>query len=245
MTVETGLLLLESVLLIVTVILLVYSIREGRHRDNLLKEIGKSTKILTRQEYFLTVTDTMMEAKKELVGCITGRFPRGDDSKRTRDVVNNIENLVKRGVSVKYLMPRFPDRLHIGYLYTKAGAEVRYSSCLMVHNIRFIIADERLVVIGVPESVGEKEATKKGHRIPSEGLAIILNKYFKSCEKQIGFKEYLKEVLSQTGAEPRHLASELQIDEEELQRLVGLSEVLVCRIKAARGRSYPDLRESL
>jgi hypothetical protein len=223
MTIEIGLLLLESILLLATIILLVFSIKEGRQRDVLLTEIGKTTKVLTRQEYFLTVVDSMMEAEKEVIGCITGRIPRGDDKKRTREVTATIERLVQKGVRVTYLMPRFPDRLHVGYLYTKAGAEVRYSGCLMVHNIRFIAADERIVVIGIPDIVGEKEATKKGYRIPSEGLAMLLRNYFSSCENQIGFADYLKEVMQQTGATPKHLARELQIEEEELKRIAGIS----------------------
>ena len=221
MTIAAWLLVLESVLLAATIILLIYSIREGKERKGLLLEIGKATKILTRQEYFLTVIDSMMDANEEIIGCITGRLPAGDDKKRVRDVIDAIERLSKRGVRIKYLLPKFPDRLHIGHLYTKAGAEVIYSSCLMVHNIRFITMDDRVVVIGIPESVGEREATKKGYRIPSEGLAMILKEYFKQCEKQISYIEYLREVIHQTGATPKILAHELQIDEGELERLAG------------------------
>ncbi len=220
MTIETGLLILESILLVVTIVLLVYSIREGRQRDKLLLEIGKATKILTRQEYFLAVIDSMVGAKEEIVGCITGRLPGGDDKRMTRDIIATLEGITKKGVRVKYLMPKFPDRLHIGYLYTKAGAEVLYSSCLMVHNMRFTIVDERIVVIGIPESIGETEATRKGYRIPSEGLAMVLKNYFDSCEKQTRFKEYVTEVIAQTGATIKHLAREYQIDEEELEILV-------------------------
>ena len=220
MTIEIGLLLLESVLLVATIILLVYSIREGKQRDNLLMEMGKATKILTRQEYFLMVIDSMMGAKEEIVGCITGRIPGGEDRQMTRDIIATIENLSKNKVRVKYLLPKFPDRLHIGYLYTKAGAEIFYSSCLMVHNMRFIIVDERVIVIGIPEIVGETEATKKGYRIPSEGLAMVLRNYFNTCEKQTNFTDYIKEVMHQTGATLQHLAREYKIDEQELIRLM-------------------------
>lgn len=175
MRIELGLLLLESILLIATVILLVYSIKEGKQRDKLLLEVGKATKVLTRQEYFLNIIDSMMDAKEEIVGCITGRLPKGDDRKMTRDIIDTLEGLIKKGVKVKYLLPKFPDRLHIGYLYTKAGAEVLYSNCLIVHNMRFITVDTRSVVIGIPESIGEREATRKGYRIPSEGLATVLS----------------------------------------------------------------------
>lgn len=221
MTLELGLLVLETILLIATIILLVYSIREGRQRDKLILEIGKATKVLTRQEYFLTVIDAMMDAEEELIGCITGRMPGGDDKKMTKDIVDIIEKMTKKGVRVKYLLPKFPDRLHIGYMYTKAGAEVLYSRCLMVHNLRFISVDDRFVVLGIPEIIGETEATKKGYRIPSEGIAMLLKQYFLSCEQQITFKDYLKEVLSQTGATLKHLAREVQIDEEELKKLAG------------------------
>jgi len=220
MTIETGLLILESILLLATIALLIYSIREGKQRNALLLEVGKATKILTRQEYFLTVTDTMMEAKTEVIGAITGRLPVGDDKKRTKSVTENIERLTKSGVSVRYLMPKFPDRLHIGYLYTKAGAEIRYSDCAIVHDIRYMVVDDRVVVMGIPESIGEKEATRKGYRIPSEGLAAILKEHFYSCwDKNITFENYLKEVIKQTGATPKLLARELQIDEAELEKL--------------------------
>lgn len=219
MTIETWLLVLESVLLLATIILLLFSIREGRGRKKLLLEVERATKVLTRQEYFLTVTDSMMNASTEIIGCITGRLPSGDDKKRTKDVIANIERLKANGVKVKYLLPKFPDRLHIGHLYTKAGAEVRYSNCAIVHDIRYMVVDDRVAVIGIPESTGEKEATRKGYRIPSEGLAAILKEHFYSCwDKNITFENYLKEVIKQTGATPKLLARELQIDEGELEK---------------------------
>ncbi len=220
MGIEISLLLLESVLLIVTVILLMFSLREGRGRRNLLLEVEKATKVLTRQEYFLTVTDSMMDAKAEVVGFITGRLPTGDDKKRTREIVTHIERLTGRGVSVKYLLPKFHDRIHIASLYKKAGAEIRFGSCPVVYDLRYIVVDNNLSVIGLPESIGEKEATRKGYRIPSEGLAAILKEYFYRCwETNLSYDEYLREVIKQTGAPFKTLASELQIDEEEIERI--------------------------
>jgi hypothetical protein len=220
MNIETILLLLESVLLIVTVILLLFSLREGRGRRDLLLQVERATKVLTRQEYFLTVTDSMMDAKSEVIGFITGRLPTGEDKKRTKVIITNIERLTRSGIHVKYLLPKFHDRAHIGFLYTRAGAEIRYGSCPIVHDFRYIVVDNRLAVIGLPESIGEKEATRKGYKIPSEGLASVLKEYFYRCwEKNISYEEYLREVIKQTGASLKTLAQELQIDEEELERL--------------------------
>jgi len=222
MNIERGLLVLESVLLVVTILLLLYSIREGRGRKDLLLEIGKATKILTRQEYFLAVTDSMMDAKVEVIGCITGRLPTAEDKKRTRNIIDGIQRLTRDGVRIKYLMPKFPDRLHMGFMYTRAGADVRYSSSPIVHDIRYMVVDDMSVVFGIPESTGEKEATRKGYRIPSEGLAAILKDHFYTCwEKSMTYEEYLKEVIKQSGATPKLLARELQIDEKELERLAG------------------------
>ena len=138
----------------------------------------------------------------------------------TRNIIDVIGDMTRKGVSVKYLLPKFPDRLQIGVRYTKAGAEVRFSSCLMVHNIRFSVVDEKIVVLGIPESVGEREATKKGYTIPSEGLALLLKNYFLDCQKQSSLKEYLQEVIEQTGATLGHLAREFHLEEKDLKELI-------------------------
>jgi hypothetical protein len=219
MTMEFGLIILESVLLVATIILLIYSLHEGKRRDHLLKEVARFTRILTRQEYFFSLMDTMLTAKQEIIGCITGTPPSGDDIKMTRNIIGTIEAMSQKGVAIKYLLPKFPDRLQIGVRYTQAGAEVRFSSCLMVHNIRFSVVDERIVVLGIPESIGDREATKKGFTIPSEGLALLLKSYFFTCEQQISLKEYLLEVIEHSGANLGHLARELHLEEKELKDL--------------------------
>lgn len=220
MTLEIVLLVLESVLLAFTVMLLVMSIREGRKRDELISEVGRAVKVLSRHEYFISVIDSMMDAEREVVGCITGRKPRGEDKKRTREVQFNIEKLSKNGISVRYLLPKFQDRLHVGWIYSSAGAEVRYSACATAVDFRYISVDGKVVVIGIPEAVGEKEATRQGYRIPSEGLAAALNQHFHDCwVGSVSYEEYLKETLIHTGADPKTLARELDIDEKELVRV--------------------------
>ena len=220
MNIPQGLLILESVLLVATVIMLIYGLYEGKLRDELLREVGRATRVLTRQEYFLSIMDAMLDAKQEIIGCITGAPPSGDDMRMTRHIADAIGEVTRKGISVKYLLPKFPDRLQIGVLYAKAGAEVRFSSCLMVHNTRYIVVDERTVVLGIPEHVGEQEATKKGYTIPSEGLALILKSYFFECEQQAGLNEYIWEVMQQSGATLEHLAREFRLDEKDLKKFM-------------------------
>ncbi len=219
---ELALLVLESVLLIFTVILLLLSIKEGRSRDALLLQVDRATRILTRHEYFLSVTDAMLDAKTEVAGSITGRLPRGDDEKRTREVISHIERLVAAGVRVRYVLPKFHDRLHVGYLYSRAGAEIRYSGCPIVHDLRYTVVDDRVVLIGLPESTGETEATKKGYSIPSEALADILKKHFEGCwADTIPYDEYVRELVKHTGTTLQILAREVQVPVEELEKALG------------------------
>lgn len=221
MTLEISLLVLESFLLVFTIVLLVKSISEGRHRDSLISEMARAVKVLSRHEYFMTLADIMMDAESDVVGFITGRRPSGDDLKRTREIVSHIERLSKAGVAVRYVMPRFQDRLHIGCHYQRAGAEVRYSAC-PGRDYRYTVIDRRTALIGIPESAGEREATKKGYTIPSLGLASLLREDFFACWKEATpFADYVKETLRATGATPAALAEELKIDEHELARITG------------------------
>ncbi|MEE8168405.1 MAG: hypothetical protein V3T58_05990 [Candidatus Hydrothermarchaeales archaeon] len=219
-SIEIILLSLESVLLVVTIALLVYSLREGKVRSKLLGEMTKATKILSREEYFTSVVNSFQEAKKEVFGCITGRAPTDEDRKRIEDITQQIRRLTEAGIPVRYIIPKFPDRLYIGYLYAKAGAEVRYTNCLFLNDHRSMVVDDRLVIVGVPESVGEVEPTKKGYTIPSEGFARILKEHYSNCwGHNITYDGYLKEVLEQTGGSVELLSKELGIDEEEIARV--------------------------
>ena len=216
MTLEFTLLLLESGLLIATVMMLIYGIHEGKRRDHLLREVGRVIRVLTRQEYFFSIMEAMLDSKREIIGCVTGRPPSGDDVAMTRHIADAIERMTKKGVSVRYLLPKFPDRLQIGLQYMRAGAEIFFSSCLIVHNLRYIVVDEKIIVLGMPEKTGEKEATKKGYTIPNEGLATLLRDYFNHCEDKTSLKDYLQEVVKQTGATLEHLAREFHLDPKDL-----------------------------
>ncbi len=214
---ELGLLILESVLLVATVVLLIFSLKEGRGRDKLIMEVERATRVLSRHEYFITVTDTLMDAKVEVIGSITGRFPVGDDSKRTKEVAYTIEKLSQSGVKIRYLLPRFHDRLHVGWLYRRAGADIRFGSDPHLHDFRYVVADGKVAVIGIPEETGAQEATKRGFRIPSQGLSSLLKEDFeKSWENATHFLDQVKETLSHTGMTPETLAREFQIDIKDL-----------------------------
>jgi hypothetical protein len=222
MNIETVLLVLETALLLFTIVLLLLSIREGRHRDKLMLELSRATRTLTRMEYFQAVCDSLAEAEKEVVGCVTGHRLTGlDDAHRIKTILSLISRAVSRGVKVRYLLPKFHDRVYMGFLYTEAGAEVRYSTNDMVYSLRYNVVDSRLVVVGIPEAKSEEASTSKGHRLPSEELASIIRGHFYECweENQI-FEDYLKEMMAQSGTTVERMASETGLDTARLSRFL-------------------------
>ena len=221
MTIELILLTTESILLLVTLGFLLYSIREGHQRSRLLLEVKHATKTLTRLEYFLTVSEALLESESDVVGCVTGRRPVGDDEKKVGTVMNNIKNATDRGVKVKYILPKFPERLYMGCLYESAGAEIRYVSCSLVDSMCYMVVDNSLVLIGIPGHEGEKNATNKGHKLPSKGLASILKNHFDGCwERDLPLQGYIEEVMDHTGMSVEQVSNEFGIETNILSRYV-------------------------
>ena len=156
--------------------------------------------------------------RKSVIGLITGRMPSGDDAKRTKDLAYNIEKLSAKGVRLVYIMPKFQDRLHVGHLYSKAGAEIYYSSCSTTHDLRYSVVDGKIALIGLPESTGEKEATRKGYRLPSEALAKMLEDSFHNClDSSISFESFMVETLKSTGGSVAALAREIKLSEHAIE----------------------------
>ncbi len=229
-TVESSLLIVELILLIFTVLLLTFHLREDKIHKNLIREMSKTTKILTRQEYFSEVINAFQEAKKSVVGCITGSKPSESEEQTVDTIVKSIRELTKNGAKVSFLIPKFPDRLYIGYRYAAVGADIRYNNCALVNDLRYMVVDERFVLVGIPEVVGEDEPTKKGYRIPSIGISAILLEHLDPCwssKVTLSYEEHLKEIIegmrkinTRFSFEP--LARELGIPIDELKRVDSL-----------------------
>ena len=223
MNIETALLILESLLLLVTIVLILFNIKEGRGRSALIMQVGHASMTLTRLEYFLSANDAISDAQKEVAGFITGRKPSGSDINRVNSFTRAIGRAKAKGVSVKYIFPKFQDRLYVGYLYSQEGAEVRYYSAAPSQTMRYMVVDGAKVIIAIPESISEREMTSKGYIIPSEAFASILKANFDTCwEGSVPFKDYLHETLEQTGTTVGELSTEMGIDAKSLKKMLAL-----------------------
>lgn len=219
MTIEISLLITEIILLLVTIILLMYSMREASKRKELLQKVGKATETLNRVEYFSIVNRSIIDAKNEIAGYVTGSRPLKGDENEIRVILDAINRAHNRGVNIRYILPRMHDRLHMGYKYKKAGAKVRYKSGLMTQSLRYMLTDGQEVVLGVPGWVGRQEMTNKGCWLPSKALVEILQKHFENdWEAAISFEEYLETVIDETGASTGSIATELGISPNNLER---------------------------
>jgi hypothetical protein len=229
-TVESALLLVELVLLIFTVILLLFHLKQDKIHKNLIREMSRTTRVLTRQEYFSEVIQAFQETEKSIFGCITGNKPSDKDVKNIDIIVKNIRELVKKGVKISFLIPKFPNRLYIGYRYSTAGADIRYNNCTIAYDIRYMIIDDEFVLVGIPDIVGENEPTKKGYRIPSLGISAILQDHLNQCwgsKVSLKYEQYVKEIIDgfkskdeKYSLEP--LVRELNIPSDELMRIQSL-----------------------
>jgi hypothetical protein len=94
-----------------------------------------------------------------------------------------------------------------------------------------MVVDDRFVLIGVPEKIGENEPTKKGYRVPSVGISVIIREHYDQCANgkfTATYEEYVKEIIEdmkrikpELDFEP--VSRELQIPIDELKRIDALN----------------------
>ncbi len=223
------LLVVELLLLVPTLLLLLLGRREEKGRQALLKEITKTAKMLSRQEYFNSVLSAIMTATGSIKGSITGSMPTNVEEE---NLVHNITQQFKQSkkahpeLAIRYLLPRSQDRLSVAYRYKVAGAEVRFHRSLIVTDLRYMIVDDRITVVGLPSMAGDDQPTKEGYLLPSEDLAATINESFENKWREAAaYEDYAKEVLSEIRSQSRSVSSELlstqlKVPNDEIVRLI-------------------------
>ena len=220
---QLALLTIELSLLILTLILLYLSRRELSERRRLVEHMIKTTRLLTRVQYFNEVIDGIRDAKNEIFGSITGAKPKGSRVYFDK-LLKELDNAVKRGVKIRYLFPMDRDRLYIGYLYSQIGIEVGYHSGLVVYDLRHMVIDDHIVVLGFPEKTGYEQPTRVGIKIRSESLARIFRDRFEMLWREaIEYKRYLNKVINEyvkanPNISPILISKELGIPIDEIQK---------------------------
>ncbi len=220
------LIVVELVLLVPTLLLLVLGRNEERGRRQLLSQITSVAKTVSRQEYFNSVHSSMQRAAVTVKGSITGSAPKSkQEDDLVQSIVEEIRRAAKRGVSIKYLVPKSQDRLRVASRYKEAGADIIFHPGLVVSDLRFVVVDGKTVVLGLPGTAGQNEPTREGYVIPSEGLSEILSSQFESkWSEGMGYDEYVRSVLEEVkshnpNVSDKLLSSQLQIPENELRRI--------------------------
>lgn len=218
-----SLLVVESILLIATIILLLLTKKEWKMRERALKSLQDTIRVLTRQQYFSTVMEALRSSKKEVKAIVTGTYPRDEDQMVFDELLKCIKEASSRGVKLQYLMPKGKDKLAVGSKYVNSGAEVRYHDGLIVYDLRYMVVDGELMVLGLPEKVGEVEPTRVGHLVKSETLANLLISHFERYwETSIEYREYLKRTVdeirkAEPGASKQLIAAYLRVNEVDIE----------------------------
>jgi len=232
--VTLALLVIETILLILTVVLLFMSQREHTGRKRLIESMLYTTRILTTSEYFHTILEGYGEAKNSVKCIITGRYPEDYFEREILERISReIRSAIKRGVKVKFLIPKIEDRIHVGYKYKQLGAEVKFVEGLLAHDLRLMIIDNRCTIIGLPAEAGEKQPTRKGFKIPSETLSKILDETIErywNNENSVEYDEYLREIIE------KYEAMHPGISIEAISNYLNLSPDEIRRIKISQNR---------
>jgi hypothetical protein len=216
-----ALLIIEPFLLLVTLLLLILNRREQKGRDRLLQRLSAATDVVSRQEYFVAVLGSLQSAASYVYGSVTGSPPQAEESEVINQVTSAISTAAERDVKVKYLLPMAPDRLQVGQWYAGAGAEVRFNPGVLVSDARYMVVDDKSVVIGVPERKGRNETTKKGYVVPSETVAFLFKVHFEarwSSPETKTYKQYLSAVVTNARQSNPAISSELIASNLKLDR---------------------------
>ncbi len=128
-------------------------------------------------------------------------------------------------MNVRYMVPHSPDRLPMARSYKMAGAELRFHPGLVVSDARVVIADDRSVIIGVPDRTGGEQPTKKAHTITSESIAHLFREKFESqwsSDDAKTYSQYLLELVAKArqttpNVSARVIASNLKVDKGDIE----------------------------
>jgi hypothetical protein len=189
--------------------------------------------MVSRQEYFNSVHFVMQNARKSIIGSITGSAPAtSEQNDQVQAMIEHIRTARSRRVTVQYLLPRSTDRVAVAYRYSEAGAEIRFHPGILVSDLRYTVVDNSYTVLGLPSSAGENQPTREGYMIPSEGLAQIFRRQFQGMwEEATSYNKYLLEMLSaiiehNPNISAELLSSQLQIPESEIRRILPSDETM-------------------
>jgi hypothetical protein len=228
------LIVVELVLLVPTLLLLILGQREERGRRALMKEMSRTAKMVAREEYFGSVRSSMQAATKTIRGSITGSQPKtAEQEEQVEKLVDEIKRAKARGISIQYVLPKSQDRLSLASRYREAGSELRFHPGLVVSDLRYVVFDNTLTVIGLPSVAGKDEPTREGYLIPSEGLAEIFRQQFESkWNAATPYDDYMREVLLEIrshnpNVSTQLLSAQLKVPESEVCRVLGEEEEAV------------------
>ena len=187
----------ELVLLAATFVLVFLSRKEAKARDVHIRKIVEASKIVSRQEYFNNVVEGMQAATSYIEAAITGTSPKSSETTaQIQNIVSQIRTAYNRNISIRYLVPKSEDRVSLGYRYKEVGADVRFHPDLLLEDMRYMIIDGRLTILGLPLISGENEPVREGYRLPSEGTAIVFHEQFqRKWSEALRYEDYVKEVV--------------------------------------------------
>ena len=226
--IELILVVVEFALLAFTIALLLLSGREWRGRVKLLNTLVATARVLTRQEYFSMVKEALDSAQESVHAVVTGSSPNDVDRPLVDGVLKAMSAAKRNGVKMSYLLPKSPETLEMGSRLRNAGAEVRYNEGLIVSDLRYMLVDGKYTAVGLPETTGESQPTRRGVLMKSETLTSLLMEHFNRLwTSGEDYRSYLTYVIMNLVEEnnmlsPETISCQLKVDASEVREIIRL-----------------------
>jgi hypothetical protein len=188
------------VLLVMDLVMLRFARRERQERkehisalDANINEIKGSTETLTRRDYEQEIIRGLRGAEKRIYCYWHSLHPVGE-SEAYKEINEQLIEKHKEGVDVRLVVAGEPSRIAPAFELVKGDVPVLFKNSLVVSDLRFSIFDDKLTVLGVPESaVKDGKPSRHGVDISSRKLNALLAQHFEAelSKKTEGFFDFV------------------------------------------------------
>ncbi len=197
---------------------------EAEERSRHIEAIEAASELLNRTEYEQLIIDQVAHADERIL-CFWYSLHAEEHDESYTKINCLLDAADDRGVVVRVVTSQQTPRIYPAFQLVERGVELRFQETLLGDDLRFMLADRDMSVLGLPASNGPDERQSvHGVGVPGRKLSSLLFGYFESQWSDAAeYEEYVGRLVrrgiddDETRAEL--VATELQLPVQEVRRL--------------------------